>query len=268
MTGCGTQCHGLLDKVVISQRLDSLILEVFSNRNDSMVLLNADSASRNSSTNLFNLLGHSIAQTPSQDRLSPGETQRDVTGWRRAEQAAPVRTSTETSCVTTGCGLGANQSMLFVLFPAGRRVGWVRAVKRDDPVMSLRGSLTLQGGLDADLQDLGHSRVGQRASIWWGCTCCSAGSLPAVVLLRWIWAGGGRTLSYTHPSPVEIPPNPQSAQPSSINSSYFFCYFCCPLVFFPGAGTFTLSSGLARLPECWRHWYGYLLYLFTKQLIK
>lgn len=60
----------------------------------------------------------------------------------------------------------------------------------------------------------------------------------------------GRTwkdLAFTHPSPVEIPPNPLSAQPSSIKPSYFSCYFCCPLVLFPGAGTFTLSSGLARL---------------------
>lgn len=42
-------------------------------------------------------------------------------------------------------------------------------------------------------------------------------------------------------------PSGNPTQPSSIKPSYFSCYFCCPLVFFPGAGTFTLSSGLARL---------------------
>lgn len=37
-TGCDTQCRGLIDKMVISQRLDSMILEVFSNLNDSVIL--------------------------------------------------------------------------------------------------------------------------------------------------------------------------------------------------------------------------------------
>lgn len=36
MTGCGTRCHGLDDKVVISQRLVSMIPEVLSNLNGSV----------------------------------------------------------------------------------------------------------------------------------------------------------------------------------------------------------------------------------------
>lgn len=38
VTGCGTQCSGSVDRVVIRQRLDSMILEVFSNLNDSVTL--------------------------------------------------------------------------------------------------------------------------------------------------------------------------------------------------------------------------------------
>lgn len=34
-----TQCQGLVDKVVFGQRLVSMILEVFSNFNDSMILI-------------------------------------------------------------------------------------------------------------------------------------------------------------------------------------------------------------------------------------
>lgn len=36
MTGHGTQCHGVLDKVVFRHRLD-LILKVFSKFNDSII---------------------------------------------------------------------------------------------------------------------------------------------------------------------------------------------------------------------------------------
>lgn len=35
---CDTQCHGLIDRVEIVQRLDSLILEVFSRLNDSVTM--------------------------------------------------------------------------------------------------------------------------------------------------------------------------------------------------------------------------------------
>lgn len=35
-TGRGTWCYGLVDKVVIGQRLDLVILEIFSNLNDSV----------------------------------------------------------------------------------------------------------------------------------------------------------------------------------------------------------------------------------------
>lgn len=35
-TRCGTQCSGLVDNTVISQRLAPVILEVFSNPNDSI----------------------------------------------------------------------------------------------------------------------------------------------------------------------------------------------------------------------------------------
>lgn len=38
MTGRGTYCHGLVDKVVISQHLDSTKLEVFSNLIESVIL--------------------------------------------------------------------------------------------------------------------------------------------------------------------------------------------------------------------------------------
>lgn len=38
MTGCGTYCHGLVDKVVFSQHLDSSNLELFSNLIDSVIL--------------------------------------------------------------------------------------------------------------------------------------------------------------------------------------------------------------------------------------
>lgn len=41
ITGRGTKCHGLVDKVVgqvIRQRLDMMIMEVFSNLNDSVIL--------------------------------------------------------------------------------------------------------------------------------------------------------------------------------------------------------------------------------------
>lgn len=37
MTACGTQCSGLGDKVGIGHSLDSMILEVFSTLNDSVV---------------------------------------------------------------------------------------------------------------------------------------------------------------------------------------------------------------------------------------
>lgn len=43
MTGCGTQGSGLVDKVVLGQRFDSMILEVFSNLNDSMILSSGNS---------------------------------------------------------------------------------------------------------------------------------------------------------------------------------------------------------------------------------
>lgn len=36
--GHGTQCSGLIDKVVFSPRLDMMILEVFANLNDPMIL--------------------------------------------------------------------------------------------------------------------------------------------------------------------------------------------------------------------------------------
>lgn len=36
--GCGTWCCVLVDKVVFNQRLDSIILEVFSSTNDSVIL--------------------------------------------------------------------------------------------------------------------------------------------------------------------------------------------------------------------------------------
>lgn len=36
--GHGTQCHGLLDKGVLGQRLDSVILEIFSSHNGSMIM--------------------------------------------------------------------------------------------------------------------------------------------------------------------------------------------------------------------------------------
>lgn len=39
MTGRGTQCHGLSDKVVIDQRCDLMILDIFSNLNDAVILL-------------------------------------------------------------------------------------------------------------------------------------------------------------------------------------------------------------------------------------
>lgn len=34
-----TQCHGLVDKVVFGQRLDLMVLEVFSNLTDSVILI-------------------------------------------------------------------------------------------------------------------------------------------------------------------------------------------------------------------------------------
>lgn len=37
-TGCGTQCSGLVDEVVISQRLDLMILMIFCNLNNSTIL--------------------------------------------------------------------------------------------------------------------------------------------------------------------------------------------------------------------------------------
>lgn len=37
-TGCGTLCQSLVDMVAFGQRLDSKILEMFSNLNDSMSL--------------------------------------------------------------------------------------------------------------------------------------------------------------------------------------------------------------------------------------
>lgn len=37
--GCGTECHGLPDKVVFSHRLDPVIPEVFSNLDGSVILL-------------------------------------------------------------------------------------------------------------------------------------------------------------------------------------------------------------------------------------
>lgn len=37
-TGCGTWSHSFVDKMVVSQRLGFIILEVFSNLNDSMIL--------------------------------------------------------------------------------------------------------------------------------------------------------------------------------------------------------------------------------------
>ena len=36
--GCGTEGHGLVGMVVMGQQLDSMILEVFSNLNDSAIL--------------------------------------------------------------------------------------------------------------------------------------------------------------------------------------------------------------------------------------
>lgn len=39
-TGCGTQCPGLVDKVGISHRLDSMVLEIFSNLTGSVIFLN------------------------------------------------------------------------------------------------------------------------------------------------------------------------------------------------------------------------------------
>lgn len=36
--GCGTLCYGLVDKVVIVPRLDSMILDIYSNLNYSMIL--------------------------------------------------------------------------------------------------------------------------------------------------------------------------------------------------------------------------------------
>jgi len=38
MCRCGTSGHGLLDMVVLGGQLDLMILEVFSNLNDSMIL--------------------------------------------------------------------------------------------------------------------------------------------------------------------------------------------------------------------------------------
>lgn len=40
LTGCGTPCSGLVSTVVGVQKLDSMILEVSSNTNSSMILLN------------------------------------------------------------------------------------------------------------------------------------------------------------------------------------------------------------------------------------
>lgn len=37
---CGTQCHGLVNKVVLGHRLDLMISKVLSNLNDSMILQN------------------------------------------------------------------------------------------------------------------------------------------------------------------------------------------------------------------------------------
>lgn len=38
MTECGPQCRGLVGKVVVGQRLDSMVPEIFSNLNDSVIL--------------------------------------------------------------------------------------------------------------------------------------------------------------------------------------------------------------------------------------
>lgn len=60
--------------------------------------------------------------------------------------------------------------------------------------MSLRGTLMLKGGLNADLQNLGHNTGEQIASISHRNRDSVARSLPTVIVL---WAGGGRKLSYT-----------------------------------------------------------------------
>lgn len=38
MTGCGNHCYGLIDMLVLAQRLDSMVLEAFSKLYDSMIL--------------------------------------------------------------------------------------------------------------------------------------------------------------------------------------------------------------------------------------
>lgn len=142
-----------------------------------------------------------------------------------------------------------NQSMLLMFLPGkARRVGWVRAVKRDDPVVSLRGEPDTPGWAERSSEDLGHSRVGQTPSIWWGCACCSEGALPAVVCS----AGSGQRVEGPCPTPIppqwkfhsalsQLHPHPSTSPTSFAISVVLWCFFLV----------------LAHLP-CPRFWLGCL----------
>lgn len=151
----------------------------------------------------------------------------------------PVTKSTKKPAVTTGARLEGPSSLYFFTAKAAvRHTGQVIVAGWGSPAMSLRGSLTLKGGFNTDLQNLGHSTVGQTPSMWHGsgaaevqlqgCTCWVGGAAQVALSRR--WEALALRLS---PHTLEIPPNPQPARPSSINPPYFSWQLYCPLALYP-----------------------------------
>ena len=61
---------------------------------------------------LYSHPGHGTGQGLYQNSFTPGEVQRDLMGWYRAEQPVPVSNSAKIPALTTGSGLEGNQSIL------------------------------------------------------------------------------------------------------------------------------------------------------------